>query len=53
MEAQERNNGRFYEKYKVHNLVYFEQHDDMRSAIEREKRIKDWRIGIANGSWNS
>jgi len=32
----------FTKKYKVHNLVYFEQHEDMHSAIEREKRIKDW-----------
>ncbi len=32
----------FTEKYDVHMLVYFEQHGDMLSAIEREKRIKKW-----------
>ena len=29
-------------KYDVHRLVYFEQHEDMNSAITREKRIKKW-----------
>ena len=27
----------------VRRLVYFEMHDSMASAIEREKRIKNWK----------
>jgi putative endonuclease len=36
----------FTKKYAVHNLVFFEQHEDMHSAITREKQIKKW-----NRSW--
>ena len=32
----------FTKKYKVHRLVYYEQTEDVRSAIEREKRLKSW-----------
>ena len=32
----------FTAKYKVTKLVYFEQTNDVRSAIEREKQIKSW-----------
>jgi putative endonuclease len=32
----------FTKKYNVHLLVYYEYHDDMHSAIVREKRIKKW-----------
>lgn len=32
----------FTSKYGVHTLVYFELHDEMASAISREKRIKNW-----------
>ena len=32
----------FTKKYKVHRLVYFEQHPTMEAAITREKRIKKW-----------
>ena len=32
----------FSKKYKVHQLVYFEMHDDMISAISREKQLKKW-----------
>ncbi len=32
----------FTKKYNVHLLVYYEYHDDMYSAIAREKRIKKW-----------
>ena len=32
----------FTKKYKIHNLVWFEQHDEMVSAITREKQIKKW-----------
>jgi putative endonuclease len=32
----------FAAKYKVDRLVYFERFQDVRNAIEREKRIKGW-----------
>lgn len=32
----------FTEKYKVHRLVYYEQTDDVNSAIAREKSLKKW-----------
>ncbi|MGQ0792786.1 MAG: GIY-YIG nuclease family protein [Deltaproteobacteria bacterium] len=32
----------FTEKYCVHDLVYYEQTNDVHSAIEREKRLKKW-----------
>jgi putative endonuclease len=32
----------FAAKYKVDRLAYFERFDDVRDAIEREKRIKGW-----------
>ena len=32
----------FTAKYKLDRLVYFERFDDIRNAIEREKRIKGW-----------
>jgi putative endonuclease len=32
----------FTKKYWVLRLVYFEQHLDIRAAIHREKRIKEW-----------
>ena len=36
----------FTKKYGVYLLVYFEQHENMDSAITREKQIKRW-----NRSW--
>jgi len=33
----------FSKKYGTHLLVYFEQFDDMYSAISREKQLKSWR----------
>ena len=40
----------FTKKYKVHQLVYYETHDDIREAILREKQIKkwnrDWKINL-------
>lgn len=33
----------FTKKYKVHHLVYYEQTPDVRSALEREKRVKKWK----------
>lgn len=35
--------GGFTARYGVHRLVYYEVHEEMRSAITREKRIKKWR----------
>jgi len=32
----------FTEKYKVHNLVYYEQTEDVSSALAREKALKKW-----------
>ena len=32
----------FTKKYSVHNLVYFELHGDMESALTREKQLKKW-----------
>ena len=36
----------FSSKYFVHKLVYFEQTEDVNSAISREKTLKKW-----NRSW--
>jgi len=33
----------FTKKYQVHQLVYFELHEEMTAAIEREKQLKKWR----------
>jgi len=33
----------FTEKYNIHNLVYYEQHETMRAAITREKQMKKWK----------
>ncbi|WP_456406989.1 GIY-YIG nuclease family protein [Thiolapillus sp.] len=33
----------FTSKYGVHNLVWYELHEDMASAIQREKAIKNWK----------
>ena len=33
----------FTEKYKVHTLVYYELHEEMESAITREKQMKKWK----------
>src|SRR4051812_23008309 len=38
--------GGFTNQYDVQTLVYFELHDDMYEAIQREKRLKNW-----NRSW--
>jgi putative endonuclease len=44
--TSQHNNGEipgFTQKYRVHKLVWFEPHDDPKSAISREKQIKGWR----------
>ena len=48
----------FTKRYNVHNLVWYELHEQMESAILREKQIKKWdrkaKIGLiqkANSSW--
>ncbi|HUX65086.1 GIY-YIG nuclease family protein [Sulfuricella sp.] len=48
----------FTKKYTIHNLVYYEFHENMLSAIQREKQIKKWRrnwkielIEKRNPSW--
>lgn len=35
--------GGFTSRYKIHRLLYFEETEDIRSALEREKQIKTWR----------
>ncbi len=35
--------GGFTKRYKVHDLVYFEDADDIAAAIQREKQVKKWR----------
>ena len=32
----------FTQKYNIHNLVYYEETNDVNIAIEREKQIKSW-----------
>lgn len=48
----------FTKKYQCHKLVYFEEHQYVLNAIEREKQIKKWRrekkeklIKSYNSSW--
>ena len=50
--------GGFTKAHHVHRLVYFEQHDDIRDAIAREKQLKRWNrawkirlIEQANPAW--
>ena len=33
----------FTKQYGVHDLVWYEQHDDMLAAISREKMLKEWK----------
>jgi putative endonuclease len=43
----------FTEKYNVKKLVYFEETQDVNTAIEREKEIKKWRREKKNRLVNS
>jgi putative endonuclease len=36
------NGSEFCKRYKIERLVYYESFDDVRNAIDREKRIKGW-----------
>jgi putative endonuclease len=33
----------FTKRYSVHQLVWYELHESMNSAIQREKRLKSWK----------
>jgi len=33
----------FTKRYGVHQLVWYEVHDNIQSAIQREKRLKEWK----------
>jgi putative endonuclease len=33
----------FTKRYGIHQLVWYELHENMESAIEREKRLKEWK----------
>lgn len=38
----------FTSQYNVHKLVYFEQTNDIKTALEREKQLKGWRRSKKN-----
>ncbi len=49
----------FTDTYRVHKLVYWEQSENIESAIEREKQLKHWKrkwklelIEEHNASWD-
>ena len=49
----------FTKQHRIHNLVWFERHETMESAISREKVIKAWKrqwkielIESENPKWN-
>ena len=49
----------FTKRYSVHQLVWYELYESMESAIEREKRLKEWKrawkldlIENANPCWH-
>lgn len=33
----------FTKRYNIHHLVWYELHESMESAIQREKRLKEWK----------
>jgi len=50
--------GGFTKRYDVHQLVWYESHESMESAINREKRLKEWKrkwklelIESSNPNW--
>jgi putative endonuclease len=49
----------FTKQYNVHDLVWYEMHENMESAIAREKTLKEWKriwklelIESSNPDWN-
>jgi len=42
-EHREGRTGGFSKKYDVKRLVYYEPHDSIEHAIQREKQIKNWK----------
>ena len=40
----------FTKKYSIHTLVYVESHEDMLSAIKREKQIKEMAPSMETGT---
>ena len=49
----------FTKKYRVHHLAYFETTNNIRSAIQREKQMKEWKrewkirlVQQVNPEWN-
>lgn len=49
----------FTKKYEVHQLIYYEQHATAETALNREKRLKEWKrqwkidlIESINPYWN-
>lgn len=49
----------FTKRYSVHHLVWYELHDNMDTALEREKNLKEWKrvwkvrlIEEDNPNWN-
>jgi putative endonuclease len=58
-EHKEGYNDGFSNKYKTHMLVYVEVFNDIETAIEREKQLKNWNrqkknslINSVNPEWN-
>ena len=48
----------FTKRYGIHYLVWYELHESMEDAIEREKRLKEWKrawkielIELSNPNW--
>ena len=42
LRASRRLGGELYQKYDIKTLVYFEVHDTLAAALQREKNIKHW-----------
>ncbi len=44
----------FTKKYNVHQLVYFEETNDVNAALQREKQLKKWKLELiekVNPGW--
>ena len=49
----------FTQKHQIHNLVWYEMHETMESAISKEKNLKNWKrswkielIEMNNKNWD-